>query len=503
MSEQRPDHLPAPPLPRVLGEWVVILLAAILAIFLIAVFAHYGTIVFLLTTIPVGLLLWTALAREAWWILLPGFLYLGGVFYFGFKIYTYEFALLLCWLPLIPIVAVQKTSSLGRSPLPKSIHVLLVYFILHLLASWYLCKLDGLSGVGSLIRVYVRGIWPLVFALAFHSFGSTRPLRTALMVMYVAALFRSILGTIGFFAPGIWYVPIINFILPGGYTAGLELRESAVALGFVGLCYYTLASSKPAKLFHVVVLLFATIGILLGGGRASLAIFGSVPLTWAIMTRQRLGLVLILCAALGILIAVNLNPDWLYVFPPRVQRTLSITVVGQPHHDVHQYALGSDEWHFQLARHAVRNWLKTPISALFGSRIYPFNEDFLSESASFEFKMEVAASMGYYESGLWTILASLGVVGGLLYVQIFTHLLRPIAPVLLREGIRDHAHAFYFLAVGGTIVWLVFSWIAGHFPSHELMLALIARAAYDDRLNGQEENSIRKKRSDTSTGERG
>ena len=145
MTEQGPEHLPATPLPRVLAEWAVVLLAGVLAILLIAVFAQYGTTAFVLTAIPVGLLLWTALARDAWWILLPGLLYLGGVFYFGFKIYTYEIGLVLCFFPLIPLLAVQKTSNLRRSPLPKTIHLLFGYFVVHLLASWYLCKLDGLS----------------------------------------------------------------------------------------------------------------------------------------------------------------------------------------------------------------------------------------------------------------------------------------------------------------------------------------------------------------------
>ncbi|MCX7590213.1 MAG: hypothetical protein N2255_01155, partial [Kiritimatiellae bacterium] len=429
--------------------------------------------------------------------LLPGLLYLGGVFYFGFKVYTYEIGLVLCMFPLVPVLAVQKTSNFRRAPLPRSIHLLLVYIVAHLLFSWYLCKVDGLSGAGSLIRVYVRGIWPLVFALVFYPFGSTRPLKVTLVVMYLAALVRSILGTIGFFSPGLWYVPVINFILPGGYTAGLELREAAISLGFVALCFFSLASSKVAKLLHVSALLFAILGILLGGGRASLAIFASVPLFWAITTRQRWALVLLLILGFVVVWFVNTDPDWLYKFPPRVQRTLSILVVSEPEHGVHQHSAGSDEWHFQLARRAVRNWLKTPISALFGSRIYPFNQDFLSESASVELKMEVAASMGYYESGLWTVLASLGLVGAVMYIHVFSNLLRPVIPALFREGICDHAHAFYFLAVAGTLVWLVFSWIAGHFPSHELMLTLIARAAYDDRMLGNNVPSARNGRLNT------
>jgi hypothetical protein len=118
---------------------------------------------------------------------------------------------------------------------------------------------------------------------------------------------------------------------------------------------------------------------------------------------------------------------------------------------------------------------------LFGNRLLPFDEQFSADSASVFVKMRIAASMGYYESGLWTILAVLGVAGGVLYILVFVGLLRPIIRPLLQHRICDYTHAFYFLAAAGTAVWLTFSWIAGHFPSQELLMAVIARAAYEDQ----------------------
>lgn len=425
-------------------------------------------------------LLWVLFARRAWWIMLPVTLTLGGMFYFGFRIYTYELGLVLTLLPLIPLMALQKNRVLLREPLPRSLYILLLYFVVHLGVSEFAANAEGLGGMGNILRVYVRGLWPLVFAVPFYLYGGTHCLRQALVTMYVAAIVRSICGLLGYLIPELLYVPVLNFILPGGYMEGADLRESALWMLYLCLCFISLSRRKPRLMLHLLVAAFAFACILLGGGRASLGMACAVVLLWLLFQRRYLTLAAAAVVLAVLMAMLNSRPDLVYRFSPRVQRTLSILVLKSPFTDVHEEVVGSDEWHFELGRMGARRWAASPRSLAVGNRVYPFLFDFVALSGSVGVKMEVAAAMGSYESGLWTVLAVLGLVGASLYAGTFWGLLRPVLPGLLKSRICDYRSAFGFLAVASLVIWVTFSWIVGHFPSEALMLAVIAKAAYED-----------------------
>ena len=257
---------------RAVAQWAIVVVAVALVFYLLSSFLEGGFFNFMIPAIPVALFAWMILARGAWWVLLPFALSFGGLFYFGFKVYTHEVGLALCFLPLLPMLAVRRTWKVERAPLPRSAYFLLAYFVVHMAVSLYLCRMEGLAGAGNLVRVYMRGLWPLIFLVPFYAVGSTQYLRGALVAMYVGALFRVSLGVAGVYWPQLLYVPLINFVLPGTYTSGIELRESALFLVPICLCFASIARSRILRVVHVLVAVGAGVGIMLGGGRASMGV---------------------------------------------------------------------------------------------------------------------------------------------------------------------------------------------------------------------------------------
>ncbi len=471
----------SPAIRRHVAEWTVLVVAVLLCVALLSVHWQYGQQGLVVVLLPVLIGIWIFFAREAWWVMVPAVVSAGGVFYFGFRIYPHEIGMVVSLLPLVPVVAVRRNVLIRRTRLPRWAYALLFYLGAHFAFSAYLCRLEGLPGFGTMFRVYVRGLWPLIFAVPFFAYGSSRYLKRALAAIYATALIRSTLGALGYFFPAIFMVPVINYVVPGVYTGGIELRESALWLLFASMAYLSMVRRPFWVAVNLAMVVVCGWFVLLGGGRVSLGMFFVAPLLWAVLERRW---VLLLGGALllaSVVMTLNVRPDMVYRFPARVRRTLSIVILKSPYQDVHRLVEGSDEWHQRLAVLGARKWLSSPVSFLLGNRVYPFDEEFKSLTASMDVKLRVAADLGYYESGLWTVLAVIGLVGAWLYVMLFIVLLREPAAALWRRGIRDHTDAFAFLAVVSLAVWLLFSWIAGHFPSEQLLLALIARAAYDDR----------------------
>jgi hypothetical protein len=219
---------------------------------------------FALWVLSAGLIAWTFLSRSAWWLLMPVAIGFGGLFYFGFKLYLYEIALLVCFLPLLPQLATGQKLEVGRGKLPPVIYFLIAYMTLHLLVSCYFAKNED-APMGSIVRVYGKGMWPLIFAVLFYARGSTRPLKWALHLFLGAALARSILGVVGYFFPQA-IASVMGFILPGLYSEGVELRESGLWVLYLSVAACSLMPRLISKLFYVGLILLAFGCVALGGG---------------------------------------------------------------------------------------------------------------------------------------------------------------------------------------------------------------------------------------------
>ncbi|MEI6972648.1 MAG: hypothetical protein WCL44_14165 [bacterium] len=441
-----------------------------------------GIVVGIVIVMPFIFGSWILFARSQWWTIVPVACSFGGMVYFGFKIFTHELALAMAILALLPYIAMTQVKKSERSPLPVTAYLLFGYLSVHLLVSEYICIKDGMGGMGNILRVYMHGLWPLIFAMILLRYGSTRHLRYVLLAMYIALFGRVALGIISLLAPhNMLFIPFINYVLPGTFSEGMDLRASTLLLSSMALCYSSLSKSGIAKAAHLLVLIPAGYLLLLGAGRISLTVYFGIILFWALLQRKFV-LLGVVTVSLALLIGVlNSDPSVIQNADPRVQRTLSILIIESGGTDVHKLVDGRDRWHSDWMRHGRERWLTSPATFIFGNRVHRYDETFTRTWASHAMRVEMAARMGAYEAGLWTVLAVTGIVGAILYLLLFRGLLTDVAAALLSTGIRDHGDAFSFLAVSGALTWLLLCWVSGNFPSLELMFAVIAKAVFDDR----------------------
>lgn len=465
----------------------IILVGLLLGVlYLLKILLTGGFVSFLFFAVPATFAAWLFMGHNVWWVLLPATLSFGGVFYFGVKIYAHELGLLMCILPLALSIALMKGASQHRPASPKSLYLLSLYVLAHMAASVFVSKSQGGDGIGSIGRVYAHALWPLIFLFAFQRHGSTKYLKHGLVAMYLAALFRALLGVWGYLSPSFRYVPGINFILPGGHTGGGDLRFSALTLLSLSLCFLAMSRPVAAKLFHGLMACLASGLIWFGGGRVSLAMSLVVLGFWCVVQKKYVLLLSVIAAIATMAGVLNATPSLAYSFPRNVRRTLSVLILKKAHSDVHRMVELSDDYHFGLGRAGFRRWTRSIGSALLGNRVHPYSQEFYAATANTDLRIEIASKMGTYESGLWTALAVLGAVGAVLYISLFRAYLSGIIAEVFAGRIHDYTSAFYFLAVSSALTWAAFCWISGHFPSRELMLCGIARIAYYDATGGGE-----------------
>jgi hypothetical protein len=258
-------------------------------------------------------------------------------------------------------------------------------------------------------------------------------------------------------------------------VTGIQL----VLLGFV---FSEMAKSLSWRVLNFGVMAMGVIMVALGGGRVTVGMICCIPLIWGVIRKKMGMLVLISALGLSLLFAINQYPYLLYELPPTAQRALSILVTESSTKwvDWHTYNQASDYWHRYLSELGWKRWSQTPLTLIVGNHVSPFDEAFNAYSATLEVKAEIAAALGTFESGLWTVLVLVGALGAGLYASAFKFLLSRPFSMLKREGIASPAHALGFMAVIQVSVWAVFSWTAGGFPSYELMMAVFANVACSD-----------------------
>jgi len=464
---------------RHLIEGIVLILGTGAVIALLNLLVGQTLLVSGIVLLGLFVVVWMFFSRDLWWIPVPTAFCFGGLINVGFKIYSYELGLLVAILAAIPIAATRRNEHRKRSFMPHALLALAVYLTVRMSVDLYLGNMDGFA-LGNIFRVYVMGLWPLAFAIPFVILGSTQCLKKVFWIMYVAALIRCLLGIVGYLFPRVLPSTDLSIVLPGIYTEGVELRSSGLWLIYMALAAWSL-TGRRIHLVHSLVVIFAVSCVFLGGGRGSLGVMVALLVIWMCAERRFVMLGVFASAVVTFMVALNLNADLIYEFPERLQRTLSILMLRTPFHDIHRIIEGSDEWHRQLAVIAITRWTDSPWAFLFGHRLIPFSEGADPMMQSFYDLMKSAADLGYYEAGLWTVLAVTGAVGGILYGMTLWKLAKPLWGWVWRERVRTISTAFGFIALSSTALWLAFGWIIGHFPSEQIVLLLIARSAYEEQ----------------------
>ena len=471
-----------PRISRRISQTTIIGLGIGIAVWLVTVIGEsglYGLMIAILALAPIA---WIVFAGPRWWMLMPLSVIFGGFFVLDFKIFTHEIALPLCLLALLPMLATRRLTRIRRAPLPPATWLLLLLFAGKAVASLYISQSEGSGGAGNIARIYFHGLWAIVFMTAFHLFGETRHLKTLLVLAYAIALSRVMVGFLVFILQRYIYIPYLNYVL-GGTAQGLaDFRFIGLQLAILsGVCFLW-ASGRWTRLFHAVITLASGVLVVMSGGRVSVGMLCGLPLIWALVRGQFRWISAFGTMLLITVVFLNQRPDLVYHLPEEAQRALSILIRESSTRwtDQHENVRASNEWHRRLIELGFARWTESPLTVVFGNRVEAYSKGYESYSATMEVRAQIAARMGLYESGLWTVLGILGAVGLLMYLRLLYFCLKGPFLELRHHGVRDLSHVFYLWAVLSVGLWAAFSWIAGGYPSYELMLAGFAKAAFED-----------------------
>jgi hypothetical protein len=469
-----------------LVQAVVFLVFVFIALYLIKTGGERG-LLSVMSILSGGLTVaWIIFSGNRWWILMPVSVAFGGTFLYEYKFYVHEITLSICLVTLLPVIALRRKDIPERTPLPGSFYALLGLFVFNWVASCYALEVQNAASFGSITRTYLHGFWGVLFAVLFYKYGLLKP-RVLLGLIYAAYLARAFLGGLAFLMEDFLEIPKVGFALTSATAGVYDFRVTGIQLVLLGFVFAKLAKSFSWRIINLGVMFLGVILVGLGGGRVAVGMICCVPLIWGVIQKKMGMLVLISVFGLSMLFVINQYPYLLYELPTTVQRALSVLVAESSTKGVdwQSWNQASDYWHRYLRELGWAQWTQSPLTILFGNRVEAFSEAYNAYSVTLEIKAEIAAKLGVFESGLWTVLGLMGASGFVLYASTFVFLLKTPFLKLKKEGISGPAQALGFIAVIQLSLWVIYSWTAGSFPSYELMMAVFANVACIDEASAK------------------
>lgn len=420
-------------------------------------------------------IVWVYGSGKYWWLLFPVMAFWGGLFWVGFRIYPDELGLVITMAALAVALCTHNQAIVqDRSPASWGFLLLGLYFLAHLLVSLSNSRLGWLSGGGSIVRAYASGITCLIFSWMYYKFGSSEHIKLVVIILFVVMFVRIVISMLTFYTPALFGISGAGFLWLYSST---DLRFSALYQMLFGIMLFYLFEGRWTKAIIIVFIISMFILVLFGEGRVSVAMAVSTLILWMLLARKTILLVYLLPLLIVCIVLVHSEVHLLSQLPPGVQRAMSF-IPGLNSQLIYNTGV-SDDWHFDLLLLGYQRWTSSFASLIFGNCISPegvysfYSLDYFS-------KLEIAAGTSRYECTLWTVLATLGIIGTALYVWIFTFLFRDIIPIVRREGIISFDHAVYAAAIISLLLMILFGWIRGGFPGIEMMLGVMAKALYED-----------------------
>lgn len=428
-----------------------------------------------------GFAAWFFGGRSAWWLPVPLAVAFGGLFWAGFKIYMHEIAILLAILALIPMIALKvRVRGEGPARVPTVLWVLLGYLFLQCGYSMFTFYDDGMRALGHLLRSYVQALWAPAFAVLFYIYGNARHTKLVLRLIYISLLIRSAIALYQFYFPNLMFVNVFGAFFLVSPGRELDLRDSALRLVVLSFGLFTVTRSTTLRGSLVLMGLVASWLVLVGSSRVSVAMLLVIPMLYFLLRRKFIPLILAGSLIGSGLLMLNLFPSVIDDLPSYARRALSGLIVTKKL-DVHATLAMSNEWHYLLMRMGLDRWLDSPVSFFFGRIMEPFDESFYSYTANLYDNVIIAAATGRYESALWTILATQGLIGLMLVIVVFYKMIRDPLVSLAQNGMKGIDDCLFFCAACHVLIYAIFAWVTGSFPGYEMVLAIMAKAAYDDR----------------------
>jgi hypothetical protein len=430
-------------------------------------------------------IVWVYGSGRYWWLVFPVMAFWGGLFWVGFKIYPDEFGLVIAVAALaVALCRHFPAMERYRTAASWSFLLLILYFLIHLSVSLSNSNFGWLNGSGSIIRVYASGISFLVFSWMYYKFGTSEHIKLAVIIVFIVMLVRITVSMLAIYTPRLSGMSGTGFFW---LYSPADLRFSALYQMLFGIMLFYFFQERWVKIIIMILIISMFILVLFGEGRVSVAMAVFTLILWMWLAKRTVLLIYLLPLLVVSVMLVYSEVHLLSKLPSGVQRAISF-VPGLESQLVYN-TQASNEWHFDLLHLGFQRWTSSIGSLFFGHRINPEGVYFLNELDYFS-RLEIAAGTSRYECTLWTILATLGIVGAALYIWLFTFLFRDIVPIVRKEGIISFNHAVYAAAIISLVLMILFGWIRGGFPGIELMLGVMAKALYEDSKQSREQVGV-------------
>jgi hypothetical protein len=428
-----------------------------------------------LVLITVLSILWIFCGGKYWWFAFPIVALWGGIFWVGFKMYSDEIGIIAAGGALaVALVKNYPAMLKNRTPISWAFSLLIIYFIAHMSVSLFVAKADWLSGGGSIVRVYASGMTYLLFSWMYYKFGSSNHIKAVMIIIFIVMLARIIVSMLNLYPAALPEFSGTDYLW---LYPSADLRFSALYQMLFGIVLFYHLQARWAKTSMMAFIIAMFILVMFGEGRVSVAMAASTFLFWILLARRMKLLIFVLPL---LFVSVSLLYGDIHVLsqlPGEMARAISF-IPGLESQLLYNVE-ASNNWHFDLMYLGFQRWSSSFTSLVFGNVIDPAGV-YLFLKLDYFSQMIVAASTGRYESSLWTILGTLGIVGMICYIWIFAFLFREIVPVVIKEGVRSVNHAVYAIAIISLLLMILFGWIRGGFPGIELLLGVMAKAVYED-----------------------
>jgi hypothetical protein len=482
-------------------EIFIVLLGSITAIFLGSQIVTFDFQEISIFGFFIFLVVWAFSAGDYWWIpVLPGATILG-VFKVGIKIYPQELGLALAIVALAPLIMVRHDRILQRHrpALPFIFYLTAVYITARFMVDIY----PAPGGTrGNLLRIYFDAVWPFMFGFLFHLYGKTSVTRIAVGAVFILLSLRMVCSLIGYFFNVPMIIYGINYVLSfGSDDSVIAFRQVALSLLIVTAVIFHSTKSHMYKVLLLPILALAALLVIMGGSRFATLMVLFLPAGFFAWSRRWVLLGASVTFAVVLVSVVNLAPDSLNSLPPIAGRSLSGLVVNKEADAVHVATMGSDEWHRALMIEGIRRWSGialswgedgrwsieqpvdfNPMTFAFGYGVVPTPE--FSEQKTFvedpQGVVEIAANLGSYESGLWSVVSVMGLVGASLYCLVFFALWKKAFPYFLARPKGTFREGVVFWGCYSSLVWFLTCFWQGGYPSFELILMVLAVDLIED-----------------------
>lgn len=456
-------------------QFVIVFLGSLLAVYVGSNIVTLPPAGLFIVGAVIFLGIWMLVAGKNWWVTIFAGGTIGGIFHVGFKVYPNEIAFALAVIGLVPLVLVQdrKVFETQRKPLPFIFYLTALFIAIRLLID----VIPAQGARGNMSRILFDQTWCFAFAFLFHHYGSLSAARTAIGLMFVFLLIRTVAALIGF----MFNVPLI---IPGrNYVLSFSAHDSLIPMRYVAFMLLTSAlilfHSTRSIIYRAALLpvfAFACILVVMGEGRFATLVMLMLPTAFCAWSRRWALLFLVGTLSVGTILFINAAPDTLNSLPRQAGRALSGLVFSKNASQEDFETEASDHWHQALREEGYKRWTSSPADFLFGDGITPSFD--LYDQKKFKEDPETAvkngANIGGYESGLWSVVGLFGVVGFGLYLLLFIRLRKDVLPYFFRRPKGTFWEGIVFWGCYSAITWYLVCYFQGYSPEFEMLLMIIA-----------------------------